>query len=226
MSGITLNNVPSKIYPVLDSTCVCTSTLPGQCDALAQNLISLIPTLNELFSANYTPNTLSDAVWEAQGAPPNNQCAFQALLVDVAPALDATTAPNRTAWAQTAMLWNLVQSQDTAAVLAMQNFIVSAPWDNLGQTDGPVNNTSNQFTVSSLGFTYNLAAQIVTELSVTFASNGNPSSAQLAQVGSIPSSTLDRMYSFALGEFDFGTYWCLYINEPRSVFHTATTGSG
>ena len=182
-----------------DSTCVCTSTLPGQCDALAQNLITLIPTLNNLFSANYTPKSLSDAVWAAQGAPPVNSCQTQAVIVDVAPALNAATAPNRTQWAQAAMLWNFAQSQNTAALETMQEFVADAPWRDLSQADGPVSDASNTFIVSSIGFKFDFAAQTVTAPSVTFVTNGNPSSAQVAQVDSTASTALDRMYSFALG---------------------------
>lgn len=184
----------------VDATCVCTSSLPGQCDALAQNVITLIPVLNNFFNASYTPNSLAAAVWEVQGAPLASQCTNQALLVDVAPALDLSKVPNRTEWAQSAMLWNLVQSQNMTALLDMQNFILKAPWSELAQADGPVSNPPSRFSLLESGFIFDFAAQTVTQPTVSFVSNGQPSSAQTAQVGSTASAALDRMYSFALGK--------------------------
>lgn len=179
---------------------MCTSSLPGQCDALAQNVIDLIPTLNNFLNTNYTPNSLAAAVWEVQGAPPSNQCNHQALLVDVAPALDSTKAPNRTEWAQSAILWNLVQSQNMTALLDMQKFISKAPWSELAQADGPVSNPSSRFSLSESGFIFDFAAQSVIQPTVSFVNNGQPSSAQISQVGSAALAALDRMYSFALGK--------------------------
>lgn len=186
--------------PHSDATCVCTSSLPGQCDALAQNLVNLIPTLNKYFNANYTSNTLSNAVWQVQGAPPSDQCSYQALIIDVAPALNSSLAPNRTQWTQSAMMWNLAQSQDVTSLSTMQKFISEAPWSSLGAADGPVSDDSSKFTMSASGYTFDFAAQTVTQPSVSFVNNGQPSSAQIAQVGSTASSSLDRMYSYALGE--------------------------
>lgn len=160
-----LLTVELLLIVILDATCACTSSLPGQCDALAQNVVDLIPTLNNFFGANYTPNSLANAVWEVQGAPPTNQCAQQALLVDVAPALDSSKVPNRTEWTQSAMLWNFVQSQNMSALLHMQSFISKAPWSNL-QTDGPISDTSSKFSLSESGFIFDFAAQTVSQPSI------------------------------------------------------------
>jgi len=138
-------------------------------------------------------------VWQVQGAPSDNQCAKQALLIDVAPALDSSEAPNRTQWTQSAILWNLVQSQNMSALLDMQKFISNAPWSSLGATDGPVPGTSSKFSVLESGFIFDFAAQTVTQPNVSFIISGVPTSAQIAQVGSTASSTLNRMYSFAQG---------------------------
>ena len=98
------------------------------------------------------------------------------------------------------MLWNLVQSQNMSALSDMQKFILSAPWNNLDGTDGPVADTSSKFSVAESGFIFDFAQQTVTQPSVSFVTSGAPSSAQIAQVGSTASSALDRMYSFAMGE--------------------------
>ena len=209
-----------------DATCVCTSSLNGQCDALATSVIDLIPTLNTFFSANYTPDTLSDAVWQVQGAPSNHQCNNQALLVDVAPALDSSKFPNRTQWTQSAMLWNLVQSQNMSALLDMQKFVSDAPWSSFGETDGPVPNTSSKLSLLESGFIFDFAEQTVTQPSVSFVSDGAPTSAQIAQVGSTALSVLDRMYSFALGKI------CVVCNSAcaltclYSLVKSATTSHG
>jgi len=188
------------IHSDADATCECTSSVTGQCNGLAKYIIDLIPSLNTFFSANYTTDTLSKAIWQVQGAPLNDQCAPQALLVDVAPALNLSKVPNRTKWTQSAMLWNLVQSQNMSALSHMRKFILDAPWSSLGQKDEPVTDTSSKFLLSESGFNFDFAEQTVTQPNVSFVTNGAPTSAQIAQVGGTALSVLDRMYSFAMGK--------------------------
>jgi hypothetical protein len=80
----------------------------------------------------------------------------------------------------------------------MQTFLRNAPWKELGNVDGPVA-PSASFTLSISGFDFDFAAQTVSQPSVSFVSNGSPTSEQAAQVGSTAHTALDRMYSFALG---------------------------
>lgn len=148
---------------------------------------------------NFTANSLSTAIWLAQGAPVGENCAIQSRLVDVAPALDSNKFPNRTQWAQSALLWNVVQSQDLPAVQKLQQFILDAPWEKLGDADGRVSDPSSAFSTTAFGYTFDFAAQTATQIQVSFVSNGEPTSAQIAQVGLTAESALDRMYSFALG---------------------------
>jgi hypothetical protein len=137
----------------------------------------------------------------AQGDLVEQNCATQALLVDVAPALTVDNSPNRTTWARAALLWHLVNSQDLQAVETIRNFIVDqAPWSKLGSGDGPIS-SSGDFQFTSLGFTFDFAAQTVTQSAVSFVSDGQPTSEQLSRVGQTGRSALDRMYSFATGEF-------------------------
>jgi len=128
----------------------------------------------------------------------SNDCAAQARVVDVAPALDSQTVPNRTEWAQGALLWSFVLSQNASAVGELGDFISQAPWSNL-PGDGPVTGGLPKFSTTQLGFTFDFAAQTVSEPSVSFVTDGQPSSTQLAEVGSTARTALDRMYSFASG---------------------------
>jgi hypothetical protein len=155
--------------------------------------------MNRLFSTNVTVNSLSNALWVSQGTPNGDNCASQSVLVDVAPALEPNKFRNRTQWAQSALLWNLVQSQDLVAVAKMQKFVVNAAWGALGDSDGPVSNDASAFSITSSGFVFNFATQTVTNPNVSFVNNGQPTSSQIAQVGTIAMSALDRMYSYALG---------------------------
>ncbi|RDB29514.1 hypothetical protein Hypma_015425 [Hypsizygus marmoreus] len=176
----------------LNSTCVCTSSLTGQCDGLAQNIFDLIPAVNNLFLSNLTANSVYNKIWLAQGAVPGS-CASQSRLVDVAPALTPQTFPNVTEWAQTALLWNLVESQDLTAVAALQKFIQKAPWKALYQA----NADASAFSTTVSGYIFNFATQEVKQPSASFVNVGQPTAAQLSEVGPDAQSTLDRMYSFA-----------------------------
>ncbi|KAG6842575.1 hypothetical protein C0991_000101 [Blastosporella zonata] len=161
------------------------------CDALAQNIIDLVPSLNRVFLLNLTDNDVYNNLWLAQGSVSGN-CASQSVLVDVAPALTSQMSVNVTQWAQTALLWNIVESQDLEATTALQKFIQAAPWQTLGS-----NSNTTLFSTSVSGYTFNFASQEVTHPNVSFVTIGQPTAAQLSNVGSIAQSTLDRMYSFA-----------------------------
>jgi hypothetical protein len=126
-------------------------------------------------------------------------CASQANLVDVAPALNPNIQPNRTTWARTALLWNLVKSQDLDAVAKMRSFVVNAPWRTL-PPDALVQDAA-PFQITVSGYIFDFAARTVTQPGVSFASDGQPNPAQLAKVGDLQRDVLDRMYSYALGQW-------------------------
>ena len=174
-----------------DSTCVCTSPSPGQCDALAQNIVDLIPSVNQYFSANFTTNSVYDKLRPLQGSIPGN-CAAQSILVDVPSIIEAL--PNITHWAQAALLWNSVESQDINATRTLQNFIQDAPWDY-----SHITSDASSFSTTVSGYTFNFAAQEVTQPNVSFVAVGQPTAAQLSRVGPVAYSALDRMYSYAQG---------------------------
>ncbi len=125
-------------------------------------------------------------------------CGAQARVVDVSPALDSQRVPNRTEWAQAALLWTFVLSQNTSSVGQLRNFISKAHWKSL-PGDGPVTGFSSGFSTTRLGHTYDFAAQTISELSVSFVTDGQPSNAQLVEVDYTARAALDRMYSFASG---------------------------
>jgi hypothetical protein len=127
-----------------------------------------------------------------------NDCAAQARLVDVSPALDSQSMPNRTGWAQGALLWTFVLSQNTSSVGQLRNFISKAHWKSL-TGDGPVTGFSSEFSTTQLGNTFDFAAQIISEPSVSFVTDGQPSNAQLVEVDYTAHAALDRMYTFASG---------------------------
>lgn len=200
-----------------DATCVCTEANSGQCNHLAQNLIDLIPTLNSAFSTDFSPATLSKAVWLAQGDP-GNSCVDQALLVDVAPGLDVNTSPNRTQWAQAALLWDLVESSNLTDVSNLRKFVATAPWETLGAVDGVTSDPSSKFTIGALGFDFNFAAQTVTAPPATFEDVGQPSSNQIGRVDDTARAALDRMYTFASGAPHFSYLMCSFVVTDKTAF--------
>jgi len=171
-----------------DSTCVCTFPSPGPCGGLAQNIVDLIPSVNRYFSANFTNNSVYDKLRLLQGSV-SADCATQSVLVDV-PLINETLS-NMTHWAQAALLWNLVESQDINATRTLQQFIQDAPWDYASD--------ASTFLTTVSGYTFNFVAQQVTQPNVSFVAVGQPTAAQLSRVGPTASSALDRMYSYAQG---------------------------
>ena len=181
----------------VDSTCVCTSS-SSQCNPLAQSLVTLIPIVNSNFGANFTPGTVADAMSSSRASGLSDDCAAQARVVDVSPALDSQTVPNRTEWAQGALLWSFVLSQNTSSVGQLRDFVSKAHWSSL-PGDGPVTGLSSKFSTTQLGYVFDFAGQTVSAPNVSFVTDGQPSNAQLAEVDSTAHAALDRMYSFASG---------------------------
>ncbi|EPQ60727.1 hypothetical protein GLOTRDRAFT_135358 [Gloeophyllum trabeum ATCC 11539] len=182
----------------LDATCVCTSSQSRSCNPLAQAFVSLIPVLENNFEASYSPGSLYTAVWQTQGDPTGSNCAQQAVLVDVSPALDARKTPNRTQWAQAALLWTLVESQNLTAVSSMRKFIQGANWGAVGDGDGPVSNASSTLSTKISGYVYDFAAQTVTPPTASFVDIGQPTSDQISRLSPASHAALDRMYSYAV----------------------------
>jgi hypothetical protein len=133
----------------------------------------------------------------------DNDCAAQARVVDVSPALDSHTVPNRTDWAQSVLLWSFVLSQNASAVDKIRNFIENAHWTSLSG-DGPVTGHSSGFSTTQLGYTFDFAAQTLSEPSVSFVEDGQPSNLQLAEVNGVALAALNRMYTFASGTLLIG----------------------
>ncbi|THG98376.1 hypothetical protein EW026_g3799 [Hermanssonia centrifuga] len=185
----------------------------------------VFPNLNSLFNANFTPATLSTAVWEAQGAPSSSNCAQQAILVDVAPALDSVASPNRTLWAQSALLWNLAESVDLNGTAHLQQFVLDADWHTLVPTDGPTTTSASQFSTTISGYEFNFAAQTVVAPPATFETEGQPSQAQIDQVDDSTKTALDRMYTYASASSTqqkqaLSQYWTGVLQQKSSDLNT------
>ncbi len=160
--------------------------------------MSLIPIVNRQLNANFTPEIVADAISSSGASALVNDCAAQARVVDVSPALDSQTVPNRTEWAQAVLLWSFVLSQNTSSTGQLRNFISKAGWKSL-PGDGPVAGFSSKFSTTQLGYNFDFAAQTLSEPNVSFVTDGQPSDAQLAEVDYTAHAALDRMYSFASG---------------------------
>lgn len=173
--------------------------MPGQCNGVAQSVVSVINTLNNVFKDNMNTSSIYNNIWLAQGSVDNN-CTSQALLLDVGLNLRPDVFPNRTLWAQAALLWNLVQSQDLQAARVLKQFVVTAPWHLIQQVDGPVADSANAFSVFSDGFLYNFATQTVSQPSASFVADGNPTSDQVSRLGLVGIRALDRMYGISQGK--------------------------
>ncbi|KAG7450411.1 uncharacterized protein BT62DRAFT_1072492 [Guyanagaster necrorhizus] len=217
----------------LNSTCVCTSSVTGSCDALAQNVVDLLPTMNELFDTDHTLNYVYTSLWLTLGTTTGSDCSGQSLLVDVAPALTMSDSPNRTEWAQAAILWNLVESQNVSSAKELQEFAKNAPWTGISQLDGPVPYDTGSFAVNASGFTFNFASQSISQPAVSFVTNGQPTDEQIGRLSDTTLSALNRMYSYALASSTqqqdaLSTYWTSVLQqreEDLSVFLSLVSSS-
>ncbi|THH10160.1 hypothetical protein EW145_g1529 [Phellinidium pouzarii] len=204
----------------LDATCECT-TSTGTCKPLALSLSLLVPDVNSLFAVNFTASKLSDTVVGVVGPPSGGLCQSQALLIDVEPGLDSASAPNRTRWAQSAILWNLGLSEDVNATTNLQRSVSTAPWNILTVRDGPVKDTTGKFAFDASGFTFDFASQTLAPMGASFEEEGDPSDAQLAEVSETAGKALDRMYSFAVASSNqrkkaLTNYWTSVLQQQET----------
>ncbi|KAL0579097.1 hypothetical protein V5O48_002880 [Marasmius crinis-equi] len=199
----------------LNATCICTSNSSGSC--LAKALVDAIPGMNAAFNTNYTLSSAYNSLWQAHTVTSDSDCVSQALLIDAAPGLKFADSPNRTGWARSALLWNLLQSQDTKAIQTMQDAIKQAPWSSI-KSDGVAEDKDNKFSTTASGFTFNFATQTVSQPGVTFLSNGQPISTQISKVSGAALDALNRMYSFAFAsstqrQTALSNYWTSVLQQ-------------
>ncbi|KAF9270316.1 hypothetical protein L218DRAFT_848697 [Marasmius fiardii PR-910] len=202
----------------LNATCVCTPSTAGSCNSLASSLIDTVPLMNDAFKTNYTLTSTYNSLWLAHAITSTNDCTAQARLIDVGPGLNFAVSPNRTQWARSALLWTLLQSQDVQAVQSMQKALHNAPWSSISSSDGVVEDKKDAFSTSASGFIFNFASQTVTQPSVTFISNGQPSDGQIGRIVGAPLDALNRMYGYAFASSTqrqnaLSTYWSSVLQQ-------------
>lgn len=186
-----------------DAACVCTST--GQCNPIAQSVMDLIPSVNELFDANYTASSTFQSFWLMQGNPSPDNCAMQAGVLDIGKSFDQKLFPNRTRWLQAALLWNALQTMDPGVSKKMQAFVQSLPWSSL-TSDSPSTAKGSSFSMTVAGFNFDFAAQTLSEPAANFVTLSQAPSSQIQKLSTNSQSTLDRMYAFAQGMLVFNFY--------------------
>lgn len=135
---------------------------------------------------------------------PGANCANQAELVDVGPALSftekGTLAADRTEFARSALLWTLVMSMDTNGTARVQEFIQGLDFSFLS---GSASSTvAGQFIFGAAGYQVDFGKLTVSQPAVTWVGAGKPSDEQVALVGGDAQKALDRVYTFASGESD------------------------
>ncbi|KAK2461838.1 hypothetical protein APHAL10511_006301 [Amanita phalloides] len=209
----------------LDATCICTSAAYGQCNGLAKSIVDLIPFLNDQFMVNFTVGDVYISLWQAQGSPSGSNCAMQALQIDVAPALDSLTEPNRTQWTRSAILWNLVESQDLDASQKLRTSVVHAPWNELAANKS-IKRSAFSFSVS--GYIFDFVSQTIVAPSQSFDAIAQPSAEQNGRVNSLMKTALDYVYGYAIASSTqrskaLANYWQSTLRRPLGELQTFRT---
>ncbi|KAJ3570256.1 hypothetical protein NP233_g4532 [Leucocoprinus birnbaumii] len=183
----------------LNATCVCTSSSsPSSCSSpIGQAVLDVIPVMNTVLATNITTSTVYSSLWIAQGGVQGSSCVEQVDMIDVGPQLDPVNQPNRTQWAQSALLWTLTQTQNLSSVEQLQDFVRKAAWSSLPTPDGPTS-ASSGFNMTVAGFNYDFASQTITPISAKFVNEGQPSGDQASRVDASLIPPLDHIYSYAV----------------------------
>ena len=164
---------------------------------MAQGLLDLIPATNSAFNVNFTTRDVATSLFDAMGTPPDNNCAYQAILVDAGPKLRIGTFPVRTSWARSALMWHLIQTTNTSMISTIHSFLKTADFVALG-SDNVVEKSG--YEIASGGFVFDFAEMAVNIENVSWKDDGQPSDSEASMVKDTLSVVLDRMYSNALGK--------------------------
>ena len=182
---------------------------------VAQGLLDMLPTTNSAFTTNFTNEDLADSLFYA-GVTSGSNCANQAILVDTGSTLRVGVFPVRTAWARSALLWNLIQTADTSGTSYIRTFLGKTDFTALG-TDSAIDKSGYQ--ISSNGFVFDFAKMAVRFESVSWKADSQASNDQISRVTNSLSTVLDTMYSNALGEL--GVLCCTAVMlKQGSIQHS------
>lgn len=197
----------------ITASCVCIGGSSSMC--VAQGLLDMLPSTNAAFTTNFTTTDVATSLFYAMGAPPNNNCAYQAILVDVGSKLRIGTFPVRTAWARSALLWNLIQTTDTSSTSYIQTFLEKTDFKSLG-SDSAVDKSGYQ--ISGSGFVFDFAKMNVSFERVSWKTDSQVSSDEASRVTDSLSGVLDQMYSNALAastqrQAALTKYWKSSLNQ-------------
>ena len=185
---------------------------------VAQGLLDLLPATNSAFNVNFTTQDVAISLFDAMGIPPDNNCAYQAILVDTGSKLRAGTFPVRTLWARSTLLWHLIQTTDTSTISYIRTFLGKTDFAALG-SDSAIEKSGYQ--IANSGFVFDFAKMAVTIESISWKSDTQPSDDEASKVKDTLSAVLDRMYSNALGEFGC---FMLRGNGSKAGTHFAQPG--
>ncbi|KAG8966640.1 hypothetical protein FRC03_011587 [Tulasnella sp. 419] len=209
----------------LDATCVCTSNSAAQCNPLAQSILSMIPTTNNLFNTTFTPSSVALSFWDIEGTPVGGNCASQALMIDTSSTNKTTTIDSvRSTWARSAVLFSLIKSEDAISSEDLRKFAASLDYSNLlpkGTGRSEDTSLTGGFQRLSAGFVYDFDKMTVTAPPVTWKDYAKPSEAQTVQVGSDMEKALDRMYTSAnalsaQAQVALKNYWTHDLQQKES----------
>lgn len=201
MSLVPTNFVQCTVFNlhIPATTCTCPSGQSGICTApLAQALSEVVPQTAQLFNVNITASALAVILWEQNGTPAGSNCSSQAELLDLGRGINPSTSPNRTSWAQSALIWTLFETASVNSTKQLQSQLSQLPFNQLA-TDGITSDPAGRFSVSTPGYVLDFANQTITPPPTKFVSDAAPSAQQLSEVNPSVEAVLDRMYSFAIG---------------------------
>jgi len=164
---------------------------------VAQGLLDMLPATNSAFNTNFTAQDVVTSLFDAMGVPPDNNCAYQAILVDAGSKLRVHSFPVRTSWTRSALLWHLIQTTDTSTISYIRSFLEKADFSALG-SDSIVERSG--YEITSSGFVFDFAKMAVRIENVSWKNDAQASDDEASKVKDTLSMALDRMYSNALGE--------------------------
>jgi hypothetical protein len=182
-----------------DATCLCTGTGAGPCNPLASGIRSIIDKTNSLFNTAYNASSVALTIWDIQGSPVGKTCATQVELIDIAPGLTPDIDSTRSAWAQSALLWSVVESGDLLAAEDLRSFIAKSNFTSLVQSGRmSIESSPASYQKLSAGYLFDFDKMTITTPDVKWAST-NPSEAQQAHVSTLMGGILDKFYTLSTG---------------------------
>lgn len=171
---------------------------------ISKALVDLLPQLSAFFGGSTTADELAELLVTLGIPPDKRDCSQQASIIDIGTTLVTAESHSSLEWAQCALLWQLVRSEDALSTTRLRDTIrsvvgVEPVVGNPGAAATVIKSRAKMKVINFDGWQFDLDARVMTPASVSWQIMSGANPFQISLVGKNIAG-LDRIASYAQGE--------------------------